>query len=131
MDFESRSSTLIINRLLEGKTTWPENSRQFWTYMEREHVSWFNRRALSTGFWSPGASRYKTIEFWDSVVHIAVEQLILKFRFVVQQTYGLWRVGYGDYEGWEEQWLRSMVGELVWYELDFGDMAGLVLWKNI
>ena len=131
MNFESRSTDLIADRLVEGKTTWPENSRQFWCYMEKEHVSWWNRRALSTGYWATGESRYKTIEFWDSVAVIAVERLMRRFRMVVMQTDGLWRVGYGNYVGWEEQWLRSMVGELVWYELDFGDMAGLVLWKNI
>ena len=63
-------------------------------------------------------------------VHV-VEQLMPKFRLIVQQTYGLWRVGYDGYEGWEEQWLKSMVGELAWYELDFGDMVGLVLWANV
>ena len=112
MDYTQRSSELIYKRLTEVAQMWPENSRSYWSQMEREDVSMFNRRALSTGLWSPGPCRYKTIEFWDSVAVRAVEQCMSKFRLLVLQTDCMRRLGCDSWR--EEVWLQIVVGQDVW-----------------
>ena len=115
MDFESRSSELIINRLVKDRS-WPQSSRMFWERAEQENPMYFNRYALSTGCWSPGPSDYKTIEFWNDVPSTSVNRWMDKFRLLVVQAdelswAGLWAMGN---ERWEQQWLQTMMsGELV------------------
>ena len=108
MDFESRSSALIIDRLVEGKS-WPESSRSFWIHAEVKNVSYFNRHALCTGFWSPGPCRYKTIEFWNDVAGSLVEKWMDRFRLIILQADELSWAGFGNYAGWEQQWLKTMM----------------------
>ena len=66
--------------LVEDKTAWPENSQQFWNTRKKKNMY---RRALVF------EERAK-----NTVVVYVVGQLMPKFRLIVQQTYGLWRVGW-------------------------------------
>ena len=116
MDYKARSSSLIVDRLIKGRTSWPENSRGFWMQAEQDNPMYFNRHALCTGFWSPGPSEYKTIEFWDDVPSTLVNKWMDRFRLLMVQAdelswAGLWAMGNGR---WEQQWLQTLMkGELV------------------
>ena len=113
MDFESRSSTLIIDRLVEGKS-WPESSRNYWVLTEKENPAYFNQHALCTGLWASEQSEYKTIEYWGDVPSASLNKWMDRFRLLILQADELSWVGYINYARWEQQWLKTMMtGELV------------------
>ena len=109
MDFESRSSAVIIDRLIEQSTDWPENSRGFWINAEKNNELWFIRRALSAADWTTGPSEYKTIEFWNDVPGALVKNWMDRYRLILLQTYELRWGGHFSWERWERQWLMTIM----------------------
>ena len=111
MDFMTRSSELIIDRLVAASEYWPENSRYFWIQHESVQPLWFWRRALCTGVWAAGPSPYKTIEYWESQLEDDVYWWLESFRLMILQVDSLKRTGV-DLDRWEETWLRALDGDL-------------------
>ena len=111
MDFESRSSTLIIDRLVKGDS-WPESSRNYWVLTEKDNPTYFNQRALCTGCWS--SEEYKMMEYWKGVPSASLDKWINRFRLLIVQADELSWGGHIDYANWEQQWLKTMMtGEFV------------------
>ena len=120
MDFTGRSSSLIIDRLIEKSTHWPENSRSFWVNAESSDELWFSRRALCVANWSPTPCEKKTMEFWNDVPGTLIKRWMEKYRLVLLQADGL-----ENYLRREEFWLRALDGEMVWEDPRFEDMFAL------
>ena len=113
MDFQSRTTALIVDRLVRGQN-WPESSRNYWLLAEKENQEFFNRRALCTGCWAEEDSEYNTMNYWEGVPSASVSRWMDRFRLIVLQADELSWDSYGNYERWEQQWLKTMAtGQLV------------------